>query len=248
MPPNYPDINPTVLKTLLARLFGRKRSFHDDSVRLCGQVRPAILYEGLGNLPAERPLLITANHFHRKGFNTAWIALAISAVFSGEVHWILSNEWLFEGNPLAFLLRPLMRFVLKSITLAYDFSPMPTMTPGHSTPQGRSAGVRGVIERLRLHPDSILGLTPEGMDSQDGHLRLPPTGVGRFVLHLQQMGVTLLPAAVYEANGALYVSFGRPWKLNPPDGLSKAELDLWARQEVMRPIQALLNGGQADRG
>jgi 1-acyl-sn-glycerol-3-phosphate acyltransferase len=186
----YPSINPTVLKTILARMFHRSFSLSKDSKRLCAKARPLLIYSGLENIPASRPLLITANHFHRPGFNTAWIALSISAAFDQEVHWIMSNEWLFEGNPFAFVLRPVMRFILKSITLAYGFLPMPTMVNGYSTSQARTTGVRAVIEFLRHHPDVILGLTPEGLDSlAENELRLPPPGAGRFIFHLQQMGV-----------------------------------------------------------
>ncbi len=238
--PHYPGVNPTALTAILTRMFYRRRSFKETSKWLCDNLDPAIVYTGLENLPVARPLLITANHYHRPGFNTAWIALSISAAFEHEVTWILSNEWLFEGNPFAFGLRPAMRFVLKSITLTYGFLSMPTMIPGFSTPQGRTAGVRAVIEYLRQHPDAILGLTPEGMDSPDSSLRLPPQGAGRFILHLQQMGALILPTAVYERGGALNVRFGVPYRMAPPSDLSPSELDLWVRRTVMQPIDDLL--------
>lgn len=238
--PHYPGVNPAALTAVLARIFHRHCSFKETSKRLCAIVDPAIVYNGLENLPVTGSLLITANHFHRPGFNTAWIALSLSAAFEREVTWILSNEWLFEGNPFAFGLRPAMRFVLKSITLTYGFLPMPTMIPGFSTPQGRTAGVRAVIEYLRHHPGAVLGLTPEGMDSLDSSLRLPPQGAGRFILHLQQMGALILPTAVSEKEGALHVRFGVPYRMTPPSTLSPSELDLWARQAVMQPIDDLL--------
>ena len=147
--PVYPSVNSTVLKTLLARLFQRKRSVHADSLGLCAKITPPIRYLGVENLADQGPLLLTANHYSRPGFSTTWIAAGISAALPVEVTWIMSDEWLFEGNPFAFILRPLMRFVLRSITLAYGFLPMPTMVQGFSTPQQRSSGVRGVIEYLR---------------------------------------------------------------------------------------------------
>ncbi len=239
--PRYPSINPTVLAVILARTFHRHRSLSIDSAHLCARIRPPIIYSNLQNIPSTRPLLITTNHYHRPGFNTAWIALALSAVFNQEVHWIMSNEWLFEGSPFAFLLRPIMRFILRSITLSYGFLPMPTMVPGFSTPQERTSGVRAVIEFLRCNPNAILGLTPEGMDSLGEDLRLPPSGAGRFILHLQQMGAVILPAAVFEQNGALHVNFGNPTRLNPPPHLPPSELDRWAREAVMQPIGELLS-------
>jgi hypothetical protein len=237
--PRYPSINLTVLKCLLARLSGRRRSIHTDAVRLCSQIQPPIHYEGLQYIALERPFVVTANHYARPGFSTPWIALGISAMLPPEVTWIMSNEWLFEGNPFAFVLRPLMRFVLRSITLAYGFVPMPTMVQGFSTPQGRTSGVREAIERVRRDPNCILGITPEGMDSPDGNLMLPPSGVGRFLLHLQKMGLRFLPAAVFEANGCLHIHFGAPYALPVDSTLNSSEADLIARQVIMDQIKNL---------
>ena len=238
--PRYPSVNPTVLKCILWRMIGRSRSFKADAQRLCAQVRPGIHYKGLENIDLPRPFVITANHFARPGFSTAWIALSLSAALPGEVTWIMSNQWLFKGNPLAFIVRPLMRFVLKGINNAYSFVPMPTMIGGYSTPQERTSGVREAIRRMRENPRCILGITPEGMDSPTGGLALPPAGVGRFLLHLQQMGVTMLPASVYEQQGILYVRFGESYQLEPPSGLPPAEVDMVIRKAVMGKIAELI--------
>ncbi len=238
-PVGYPSINTTVLKCILARLTGRRRSLHDDAVRLSAQLRPPIRYEGLEHIRLQKPYVVMVNHYARPGFSTPWIALGISAVLPAEVTWIMSNEWLFEGNPFAFVLRPLMRFVLRSITLAYGLVPMPTMVQGYSTPQERMIGVREAIERVREDPNCILGITPEGMDSPNGKLMLPPTGVGRFMLHLSEMGLPILPAAVFEADGCLHVHFGEPSHLEVAGGLSSLATDLAAREWIMQRIAYL---------
>mgnify|MGYP000844651263 FL=1 len=238
--PDYPSINLTVLKCILWRILGRKRSLKADAQRLCAQVQPSIRYDGLANINVKLPFVVTANHYARPGFSTAWIALSLSAVLPAEVTWIMSNQWLFEGHPLYFVLRPLMRFVLKGINDTYSFVPMPTMIGGYSTPQERTAGVRKAIRRLKENPNSILGITPEGMDSPEGELALPPAGVGRFLLHLQQMGATILPASVYEEQGSLCVRFGESYQLEPPSGLPPAEIDLAIRKTVMGKIAELI--------
>ena len=238
--PVYPGVESAALSAIIARVLNRQRSARADSVRLCAVVVPEILYTGVDLLPTHGPFLLTANHYSRPGFSTTWIAMSISAALPMEVAWIMSNEWLFEGNPFAFLLRPAMRFVLNSITRAYHFLPMPTMTPGFSTPQQRSAGVRQVIERLRAQPDLVLGLTPEGMDSPDGRLGLPPAGAGKFILYLQQMGLPIVPVGVCEAKGSLQVHFGVPYSLQVDPSLPLSEVDLWVRQAVMQPIAVLL--------
>lgn len=235
--PAYPGVESSALSAITARLLHRRRSFRLDSLRLCAKIVPEIHYLGLEHLPAHGALLLTANHYSRAGFSTAWIAAGISAALPVEVTWIMSNEWLFEGNSFAFLLRPAMRFVLRSITLVYNFLPMPTMIPGFSTPQQRSSSVRQVIERLRAQPDLVLGLTPEGMDSPDGGLMLPPAGAGRFIHHLNQMGLSIVPAAVHEVDGRLQIRFGKAYDLDQSDSVSPAKLDLLVRQQVMDHIR-----------
>lgn len=239
--PAYPSVNPFALRAVAARLFGQVRSVRTDALALAARVNPPIRYTGLENLPAHGPLLLTANHYSRPGFNTAFIAVGISAALPVEVTWIMSNEWLFQGNPFAFVLRPAMRFVLRSLTLAYDFLPMPTMIPGFSTPQQRSAGVRQTIERLRARPDSVLGLTPEGMDVPGGGLGLPPAGSGKFILYMHQMGLPILPVAVCEQDGCLCIRFGSAYSLPAELSASPKDTDFAIRRYVMQPIAELLH-------
>jgi len=237
--PAYPAVEPTVLLAVAARLLGKKRSFRADALRLCASVTPPIRYLGLEHLPARGPLLLTANHYSRPGFSTAWIALGISVALPVEVTWVMSDEWLFEGNPFAFLLRPAIRFVLRAINDAYSFLPMPTMVPGYSTPQQRAAPVRGVIQHLRSRPDLVLGLTPEGMDTADGRLGLPPAGAGKFIRYLQQQGLPILPVGVCEKGGQLQIHFGESYVLPPP--AASGDADLAVRQMVMERIRVLLS-------
>lgn len=240
--PSYPSINGTAFRCILAAIRGGKRSLHEDSARLCRAVDPPIHYEGVEFLRQPRPLAVIANHYSRPGFSTAWIALGISAALPDEVTWIMSNQWLFQGNPLGFLLRPLMRLVLGCINRAYAFIAMPTMVDGFSTPQERTAGVRETIERLRSHSVSVLGITPEGMDSPDGRLMLPPPGAGRFLLHLQQMGLPLVPAGVSEADGRLNIRFGQAFRFEIDEDQTAALVDLQARELVRQRIAQLLPG------
>jgi 1-acyl-sn-glycerol-3-phosphate acyltransferase len=239
-PPHYPSVDPFAVRAIATRLIHRHRSFRSDSVNLSAKMSPPIRYIGLEHLPAHGPLLLTANHYSRPGFNTAWIAIGITSALPVDVAWVMSNEWLFEGNRFAFVLRPAMRFVLKSLTLTYQFLSMPTMVPGYSTSQQRSAGVRQAIERLRAHPDLVLGLTPEGMDVPGGSLGLPPAGAGRFIQYLHQMGLPIFPVGVCEKDDCLCIHFGSPYSLDLPSLSANGELDLAIRQLVMEHIRQVL--------
>jgi hypothetical protein len=229
--PTYPSINPAVLGVLGLRLLGRRKSFRQDATRMTGRLRPPIRYLGLENIPASGPYQIHVNHYARPGFNTAWIALAVSAVQPVEVAWVVADQWVFEGNPLRFLLTPAMRFILASFRRVYGFLPMPTMLPGYSDMPERSAAVRRVIRYCRSHPMAILGLTPEGWDSPPQGVHLAPAGAGRFILQLNRMKLPILPAAMREKDGCLTVKFGRAYDLPAEIDLPRSQVD-----EAMRVI------------
>jgi hypothetical protein len=229
--PLYPSITPGALGVLGLHLLRGKKSFRQEARRYCGRLRPPIRYLGLENIPAGGPYQIHVNHYARPGFSTAWVALAISAVQPAEVTWVVADQWVFEGNPMRFLLVPAMRYILTSIRGVYGFLPMPTMVPGYSDMPERSAAVRGVIRYCRSHPTAIIGLTPEGWDSPPQGVSLPPTGAGKFILHLNRMKLSILPAAINEKDGCLTVKFGPAFDLLAEIELPAAEVD-----ETMRAM------------
>jgi 1-acyl-sn-glycerol-3-phosphate acyltransferase len=220
-----------VLGVLGLRMFWRRKSFRLDARRYASRLRPPIRYLGLENIPARGPYQIHVNHYARPGFNTAWIAIALSAVQPAEVTWIVADQWVYAGHPLRFLLRPAMRIILASLRQVYGFLPMPTMVPGYSDMPERSAAVRRVIRYTRSHPMAIIGLTPEGQDSPQHGVHLAPTGAGKFILRLNRMKIPILPAAMVEKEGCLTVKFGSMFNL-------PAEIDLLPSQvdESMRMI------------
>lgn len=223
--PLYPSINLGVLGVLGLRLFQRQKSFRQDAKRYTGRLRPPVRYLGLENIPARGPYQILVNHYARLGFNTAWIALALSAVQPAEVIWVVADQWVFEGNPLRFLLGPAMRYILSSLRRVYGFLPMPTMVPGYSDMPERSAAVRRVIRYSRSRPMAIIGLTPEGRDSPPRGVHLAPTGAGKFILQLNRMKLPILPAAIVEKDGCLTVKFGRAFDLPAEINVPRSQVD-----------------------
>ncbi len=239
--PLYPSINLGVLGVLGLRLLRRQKSFRQDARRFTGRLRPPVRYLGLENIPAGGPYQIHVNHYARPRFNTAWIALALSAVQPAEVTWVVADQWVFEGNPLGFLLGPAMRYILASLRRVYGFLPMPTMVPGHADLPERSAAVRGVIRYSRSHPAAILGLTPEGWDSPPGGVNLAPAGAGKFILRLNRMKLPILPAAMAEKDGCLTVTFGQMFDLPAGIEVPRAQVDERVRLLVRERMVELLN-------
>jgi 1-acyl-sn-glycerol-3-phosphate acyltransferase len=195
----------------------------------------------MANIPASGGYVVVVNHYARPGFNTAWTALSLAAANPMEIAFIMSEAWAFAGNPLGFLLRPLMRFVLASINEVYGFLSMPSMVEGFSNPSSRAAAVRRVIEFGRAHPSAVIGLAPEGQDSPDQGVGLAPGGGGKFILHLNRMGFQLLPVVVQERSDMLFTKFGQVFDIPLDPGLPSKAIDAYVRRIIRDRLLVLLD-------
>jgi 1-acyl-sn-glycerol-3-phosphate acyltransferase len=237
--PHYPSIIAAGLSVLTARLSGRKKSLRTDALKLTGRISPPVKVEGIENIPATGGFLIAINHYSRAGYNTAWNALSIAAAIPQEITYIMSEAWAFEGNLFGFILRPFMRFMLASINRVYGFLSMPSMVEGFSTPLSRAAAVRRVIEFVRTHPNAVIGLAPEGQDSPLRGVGLAPNGGGKFMLHLNRMGLPILPAAVAESSGQLILKFGPVFNIPSSLSMPPSQVDEYVRIHVRDRIGEL---------
>jgi 1-acyl-sn-glycerol-3-phosphate acyltransferase len=195
----------------------------------------------MANIPLSGGYVVVLNHFARPGFSTAWIALSLAASIETEIAFIMSDAWVFAGNPLGFILRPLMKFVLASLKEVYGFLPMPSMVAGFSDPRSRAAAVRRAIEFGRAHPSAVIGLAPEGQDSPEHGVGLAPAGGGKFILHLNRMGFKLLPVVAYERDGELITRFGQVFNIAMEPGLPQDAIDEFVRRSVREQLLDLLD-------
>lgn len=230
----------TVLGVGRGIVLGGRRSFRADACACLGRLRPAPLVDGAEHIPPSGPALIAVNHYHRPGFAAWWIALALASVVPTEMHWIMTDEWTCAGKPYAAAGRVASRWLLRRVSAIYGFTAMPPMPPRSEDVLRRALAVRQVLEFVRAHPDAILGLAPEGMDTPGGVLSRPAAGTGRLILRLAELGFHVVPVGVYEEHGRLCLRFGPPCRPEPAPGLSGRELDRAAAQMVMRAIAALL--------
>lgn len=153
----------------------------------------------------------------------------------------MSEAWAFTGNPLGFVLRPLMKFVLASINEVYGFLSMPSMAEGFSDPRSRAAAVRRVIQFGRAHPSAVIGIAPEGQDSPELGIGLAPGGGGKFILHLHRMGFPLLPVVVQERSGRLFTKFGQVFDIPLEPGLPSEAIDTYVRRIIRDRLLVLLD-------
>ncbi len=230
-----------VIKIGGCSLLGMRRSFQQDSQELFRGVKPVTI---LGEVPHlvdfKQGCLITANHYSRSGFQSWWIATAIAAQFPQEIHWVMTSTW---TSPIPWrdrYLSPISTLLLTRMADIYSFTSMPPMPPRTQEAQARAIAVRDMIHHARLTPQPLIGFVPEGMNSPDGRLSLPPAGTGRVIGHLSGMGLAILPVGLFEQKGALCLHFGKPYRL--PENLSCADKqqDHAIAQWVMTAISRLL--------
>jgi len=231
------SIFPALALDLLAR---RRRGFKADADACLRGLRPPLRVLGEENIPALGPCVVTVNHYHRPGFSAEWLALAISSCVPSEMHWIMTAEWTAPGKWYEPLKAAWSRWLLKVLANLYGFTTMPPMPPRKGDVGARARSVKKVLELMRAHPDTVLGLAPEGADHIGGRLSDPPPGVGRFGYLLASLGSEFVPVGAYEADGEFCLHFGPSYHLSLPSGSSTDEKDARSAGIIMKRIAVLL--------
>jgi hypothetical protein len=236
----YPFPLLVISRIIRALIFKRPRSFHDDAQEFIQRLKPQLQISGLENIPAAGPFVVTANHYSAPGFGAWWIPLTISSIVPQEIHWLTTAELTFPHQKRGLILRPLSRWLLKRVAEIYGFTTMPAMPPDPRQSLERALSIRRLMKYIQTEPDGVIGLAPEGRDHLGGVLGKPPSGVGRFLLHLGREKMPFLPAAVFENEGSLFCSFGPPYSLQDKIGDVSTIKDEDLSKLVMIKIAALL--------
>jgi len=189
------------------------------------------------------------NHYFRPGYNMWWgigtIGEAISRVrgATAEVTWIVSNRWTYPDRLRTWVVTPLSLVVFTRLARMYGFISMPPMPPHPELASEAAQAIRRALSMAESATEQspvILGLAPEGGDSPDGRLMLPPAGVGRFVAHLSRRGLGFLPVGVFENDGQLTARFGPTFAPKLEYSGSRDEIDRVLADQVMASIARLL--------
>ena len=246
MSPTYPlpwQILPGLAADLL---LGRRRSLRADAVACVARLTPSLQVLGEEFIPRGGPCLLTVNHYTRPGLPAWWLVLAASACVPAEIHWTMTSAWTYPDALRARLVTPLTRIFFQRIAKMYGFTSMPPMPPDPREVERRAKAVRQVLEYARQAESPMIGLAPEGRDApkdQPGALVEPPSGVGRFVLQLTRLGLSICPVGVFESDGRLCIRFGQAYGLEFQPGMKAEERDRLVRRQVMMRIANLLPPG-----
>lgn len=185
------------------------------------------------------------SHYSRRGYR-AWLGIALitQAVASFRPSTSeITDRWTYPDALRGRMAAPLTYLILTRLAHTYGFVSMPPMSPH---PRYRRQGARGVRQMLSVLQSSwegdapFIGIAPEGRNSPDGSLIVPPSDTGRFLVHLASWGPGIQPDGVAEVEGVLLASFGPPFALEGWSGVDKRERDLRASTRVMAAIGAQL--------
>jgi 1-acyl-sn-glycerol-3-phosphate acyltransferase len=221
-------------------LVGGKRSFRKDAAWAVKHLVPPIQVNGQENIPTAGPCLITMNHYSRPGTQGFWLAMGVSAVVPVDIRWVMTAAWSYTGQKRGIIMRPIVRWFIGLISRSYGCLCLPSVPPVPGEEQERALAVRKVILAVRETPHLVLGLAAEGGDIPGGKLGWPPPGAGRFMLHLNRMGLPIVPVGINEENEVFCFRFGPAYQLTVSDGLSSEEQDKQAIRQVMGAIAGLL--------
>ncbi len=237
---HYPSQMGIGLRLVNALIRGKKLSFSCESRNWISRLEPPLRVIGNENIPGAGPCLVVFNHYSRHGFSAWWMVFALSAVLPVEAHWIMASTWTFPDAFRARTLTPFSEWLFPKIARVYGFTVMPPMPPRPQDIVARAQAVRRVLAYARATPNPVIGLAPEGGDAPKGVLQMPPPGVGRFILHLIDLGLEIIPVGVFEEQDRLCLSFGECQQLNGLSGQRGEKLDQTVAQQVMSWIAALL--------
>ena len=240
MYPKYILPRSLVFRLALAVVLRRRRSFRADAQTCLAALRPPLRVEGCEHVPEAGPCLLTVNHYSRPGFNAWWLALAISAVASYDVHWAITAALTYPDPVRAHVYTPASRWLLRRLALVYGFTTLPAMPPNPAEVAERAQAVRRVLAWAQQTPQPVIGLAPEGRDTRGGELEWPAPGAGRFIFHLARLGLQIVPIGACEADGLFCLRFGAPYRLGLERDLTPDQRDRRASEIVMQHLAAEL--------
>jgi len=235
-PPSYQLPKAKIISLTFDALLGRRRSLREDVRQIVAGMQPPACVLGQEFIPQQGPCLLACNHYYRPGLGIWWPAMVITAALPCETHWVMTGAWTYPDPLRERFLRPVIAWAFGKVSQVYGLTAMPPMPPNPREQQERTQAVRRLVSYVRATPQAVVAMAPEGGDTLTGLLGWPPSGVGRLIAHLHQLGLALIPVGIHEQEGQIQVRFGPPAPLELPVGLPSAEFDRAISRQVMGAI------------
>ena len=236
----YPIPWKAVYQILFAIIFNRHLAFHKIAKLCLGYLKNPLIVRGNENIPTNGPCLLVTNHYTKPGFRSWWITLAISSVVNSQIAWIMTSEWTSPKKLYTWIITPITHIIFQRIADIFGFFTFPPMPPRLKDVQSRATSVRRLLKYIKYTDHPIIGLAPEGQDQSNGGLQAPPKGVGRFIGHISQLGLNIIPVCIYEIGDQLFLNFGSLYPLKYVNNTDPDEKDRIISHIVMKSIADLL--------
>lgn len=222
---------------------GRPASCSADMLRILAAAPVPPRAEGVENIPRSGPLLVTHNHYCRRGLGPWWSASLVFTTVARcrgcEPRWMVTSEWYYLDLLRSLTITPMTHWAFGRAARVWGFLPMP---PDERQLARRASAVRLALRQAEVlfAEGGVLGLAPEGRG--EDVLIEPPRGAGRFLLRLAR-DVPVLPVGLYESGGTLVARFGQPYRLASRPGEDRRSEDDRIRTQVISAIAALVPPG-----
>lgn len=229
-----------VLRFLVPMILGGERDLASDiaGTLLAARPRPRVIDDHY--VPGEGPFVLVANHYERPGLKVFWGGMLASYAVAQRrgkakaLRWLMTSEWYsYRLGPVPIPVW-FLRWLFRRIAAVYGLVIVPRAA---ERAVGRAAAMRSILQVVGRQREPI-ALFPEGVGK--GDLVEPQPGTGAFLLVLSRRGIPILPAALFEEEGALTVRFGPPFQIRIPERGKKGDRDRLARGQVMVNIGRLL--------
>jgi 1-acyl-sn-glycerol-3-phosphate acyltransferase len=231
-------------------VLGRRRSLSADVTAAFQALGAAPQVRGRGYIPLQDAFLLVMNHYHRADIPSWWMSMAVIQAIAerraghapNELRMVVASQWTYPVGLRRLIAEPFSRFLVGRIITAYDFLPMVPPELGPAAMIRRAGTLRAIVLAARAAEDNrtLIGLAPEGGDTDGGVMVRPPVGAGRFMQLLCTAGPPFLPAGVWAEGDQLFVRFGEPFHVVEQAGVRKSERDEFYMREVMGRVAALV--------
>ena len=225
-----------------ALLRNTPRSIADDSAFAVSLLSKSPCITGLEHIPPHGSFVLVSNHYQRLDLWIGWSgALLIDAIAQRRrdiaFHFITTDRARIGRFTV-----PGTRWLIQRVANVWGLFLVIPQALAHERVKSQRFALLRITRALRQSSVPVcIGLMPEGDEGNTLGLKDALPGSGRSLLALSRLGVSLLPVAVWEADGQLHAQFGAPLLLPQKAVADNAEVsDAAMRQVVMQRIAALL--------
>ena len=225
-----------------AMLANTPRAIADDSAFAVSLLPKQACISGVEHIPLQGSFVLVSNHYQRLDLWIGWSGAVLIDAIAQRRRDIAFHFITTDRARIGRFSVPGTRWLIQRVANVWGLVLVTPQAIAQEHVEGQRLTLLRLVRLLRRSQNPVcIGLMPEGDEGNTLGLKEALPGSGRSLLALARLGLPLVPAAVWEADGQLHAQFGIPFSLQDEvSGGSAEESDAYVRQMVMRRIAALL--------